>query len=101
MKKFIQKIAIVTALMMLFSACQDDDHTFGDINTPNGLEVHAVLQGEDGSNPNGDGSGIVSFTATANNALSYKYIFSDGNTLSLQTEKLRKGLLSTALTLIP
>lgn len=45
---------------------------------PSNLQVEAVIQGQDASNPNGDGSGIVDFKATATNAISYKYIFSDG-----------------------
>ncbi|MDI1256106.1 MAG: family 16 glycosylhydrolase [Flavobacterium sp.] len=82
MKKFIQKIAIASALFVLFSACQDDEHTFGDINTPSNLQITAVRVGEENTDtPNGDGSGIVTFTATADNAISYKYIFSDNTTM--------------------
>lgn len=80
MKNYLKKIGIACAMLLAFSGCEDDEHTFGDINAPNGLEVQAVIAGEDGANPYGDGSGMVNFTATANDAISYKYVFSDGTT---------------------
>lgn len=60
------------------SSCQEDDKTFGDLTAPSNLQVTAVIQGQDATNVNGDGSGIVTFTSKADNAISYKYIFSDG-----------------------
>ena len=79
MKKFIKNIAIAVLSVVAITGCQDDDHTFGAINTPEGLEVEALIVGQDaGENPFGDGSGLVNFTAKANNAVSYKYVFSDG-----------------------
>lgn len=78
MKNYIKKLAIACAMILTFIGCQEDDNTFGDINSPSGLQVQTVIVGQDGTNPDGDGSGIVNFTATANDAISYKYIFSDG-----------------------
>ena len=78
MKKYIKSLAIVFSLLIAFSGCQDDDNTFGDINSPNGIEVEAVILGVSDEFPDGDGSGKVDFTAKANNAANYKYIFSDG-----------------------
>ena len=71
---------MVVAMLFALTACEDDDYVFGDLNGPNGLQVAADIVGQDGANPDGDGSGLVNFTATANNAISYKYIFSDGST---------------------
>ena len=36
------------------------------------------ILGQDTENPNGDGSGIVNFTATADDALTYIYSYGDG-----------------------
>lgn len=80
--KNLSKYILLFATLLLLVNCQDDDHSFGDINSPSGLVVDAVIVGEDTENPDGDGSGLVNFTATANNAISYKYIFSDGTTVN-------------------
>jgi len=79
MKNF-KKYFLILVSILAFVGCQDDDTTFGDINSPSGLVVDADIVGQDeGENPNGDGSGFVDFTAKANDAISYKYIFSDGD----------------------
>jgi len=80
MKQYLMRIGMVVAMLFALSACVEDDYVFGDLSGPNGLQVTADKVGEDGANPNGDGSGLVNFNATANNAISYKYIFSDGST---------------------
>ncbi|WP_397363059.1 family 16 glycosylhydrolase [Olleya sp. R77988] len=64
---------------LLFTACQDDDATFGDIVVPTNVAVTAEIVGQDATNPNGDGSGFVNFVATADNAITYQYNFGDGN----------------------
>jgi hypothetical protein len=42
------------------------------------LQVGVELIGKTAANPNGDGSGKVKLTATADNAISYKFVFPDG-----------------------
>ncbi|MEM9685453.1 MAG: family 16 glycosylhydrolase [Bacteroidota bacterium] len=74
--KLIFKISL-TFLIML-SGCQDDDTGFGSIESPTNLQVQVTIVGQDVDNPEGDGSGMVDFTATAQNASSYRFIFSDG-----------------------
>jgi hypothetical protein len=39
------------------------------------LQVGVELIGKTAANPNGDGSGKVKLTATADNAISYKFVF--------------------------
>jgi hypothetical protein len=58
--------------------CQDDNLTFGSLGAPTSLKVTAEIVGKTTAKPNGDGSGKVNFTSTADNAISYKYIFDDG-----------------------
>lgn len=79
MKKYIKNIAIVLTVLFAFSGCQDDDNKFGDINSPSGIEVEAVILGVSDEFPDGDGSGKVNFVAKAKNATNYKFIFSDGS----------------------
>lgn len=91
MKKYIKSLAIVFSLLIAFSGCQDDDNTFGDINSPNGIEVEAVILGVSDEFPDGDGSGKVDFVAKANNATNYKYIFSDGTEVNSPSGIIQKG----------
>ena len=48
------------------------------IDTPSNLKVTAEIIGKTALAPNGDGSGKIKFTTVADNAISYKYVFSDG-----------------------
>ncbi|MFK7780972.1 family 16 glycosylhydrolase [Psychroserpens sp.] len=69
---------IIYSLMSLFvlaTGCKEDDATFGDIIAPTNLVFTIDIVGQDINNPFGDGSGIVNFTATADNALSYNIQF--------------------------
>jgi hypothetical protein len=76
MKKIINILSILTLFLMV--GCQEDEKSFGDINAPTNLQVTADIVGKTTDLPFGDGSGVVKFTTTADNAISYKYIFSDG-----------------------
>lgn len=79
MKKISFYIMIAfAALMVTFSACQKDEPELGDLVTPTGLSLSYEIVGADADNPNGDGSGLVNFTASANNAITYTYDFGDG-----------------------
>lgn len=78
MKQFF-KFCCPILFALVLSNCQESDLGFGDINSPTNLQVDVVVQGQDAANPNGDGSGLVTLTATADNAISYKYVFSDGS----------------------
>ena len=73
----MNKLFILVTALFLMVSCQDDLENFGDIVAPTNLVVNTVIQGATASEPYGDGSGKVDFVATADNAISYKYIFSD------------------------
>ena len=75
-KKYILLLFGITFLV----SCQEEDKNIGDLEAPTNLVVEAVIQGQDANNPYGDGTGVVNFKAHADNAISYKYAFSDGNT---------------------
>ena len=90
MKKINRLLLLFTALLLVIS-CQNDNSVFGDINAPSGLEVTKIIQGVTAETPDGDGSGIVNFKATAKNAISYKYIFSDGTSSVAPSGELKKA----------
>ncbi|GLB52794.1 hypothetical protein NBRC110019_18340 [Neptunitalea chrysea] len=90
MRKYIKQLIGLFSIVLLFSNCQEEDATFGPILTPTNLVIDYEIQGVDASNIDGDGSGIVNFTTTADNAISYKYIFSDNTNYTSVSGELEK-----------
>lgn len=82
MKKINNKLSILFVLALMVWGCQDEDYSFGSLDAPKNIEIGVEIQGQDAENPDGDGSGLVNFTTEAVNAMSYKYIFSDGTTIN-------------------
>jgi len=62
-------------------ACQKTDYGFGKIKTPTNLAITATVQGVDATRPAGDGSGNVTISATATDALTYKILFGTGDSV--------------------
>jgi hypothetical protein len=78
MKKISQYIlAALTGLLFITSGCQKD-YEMGDLITPTNVNLSFEIVGADAENPNGDGSGLVNFTATADNAITFNFDFGDG-----------------------
>lgn len=77
MKKILKNLGIVLMLVALVTSCQDDDKSFGSLDGPKNLALTYEIAGVDAANPNGDGSGSVKLKATADNAISFKFIFED------------------------
>lgn len=75
MKQFF----ILTALALLCFTCEQEEYVFGDIAAPQNLVLEVAVTGQTGDAPFGDGSGEVVFTTTADNAITYRYVFSDGS----------------------
>ena len=65
---------LIALSLFIFTACEQEDYEFGDILSPTNLTISASIQGADVDNPYGDGSGYVTFTATAADAITYKFI---------------------------
>src|ERR1700712_779904 len=63
-----------------FTACKKTEYSLGDLKTPTNLTLTAVVAGVDASNPNGNGSGNVAITTTADKAITYNIDFGDGKT---------------------
>ncbi|HAH54584.1 MAG TPA: glucan endo-1,3-beta-D-glucosidase [Flavobacterium sp.] len=67
--------------LFIFSSCEKEDYEFGEIIAPTNLVVTPELVGKDASNPFGDGSGVVNIIATADDAISYKFIYNGVETV--------------------
>ena len=77
----------ITSLFFVFlataigiSACKQAEYSFGALVAPSNLTLATSVVGVDANNPNGNGTGSVIVTTTANNALTYKIDFGDGKT---------------------
>jgi PKD repeat protein len=83
MKNVAYKITLLSfVLLFAFLSCSDNGGTSNEVPVvvPSNLSVKAIVVGTSTANPNGDGSGLVNFKITANNAVSYK-ILVDGKTI--------------------
>ena len=79
MKKIVLNIITIFSLLLMVN-CQEDNYSFGALDAPSNLKITVDIVGKTDQTPNGDGSGKVKFTTTADNAISYKYIYGDGIT---------------------
>lgn len=68
----------ITCFLLLFlNSCSSDDP---ESNTSvSNLQVEVTLSGANEQQPNGDGSGVVKVTATADNAVRYAFRFDNGD----------------------
>ena len=77
MKRFKKINGLFILSIFLFTSCQDEDQEFGALKAPSNITLNYEIFGQDADNPNGDGSGIVNFSATADDAITYIYSFGD------------------------
>jgi Glycosyl hydrolases family 16 len=82
MIKNLVKVVAAMVLLLLAGACQDDDNSFGDIKAPTNLALSYEIMGQTAENVNGDGSGNVTLKADADNAITYKFIYPDGTSVT-------------------
>ena len=70
---FLHKyLAVVISLLCI--SCSSGGSDSEENTLPTNLIVNSVVVGANASNPNGDGSGVVNFTVSADNATSYKIL---------------------------
>lgn len=86
MNKIKFNLVIVVATIITFMGCQENDYSFGEIIAPSNIEITAEIVGADANNPNGDGSGAVNFKATADNAVSFKFVNEGSEIVALSGE---------------
>ncbi|WP_282124635.1 family 16 glycosylhydrolase [Algibacter mikhailovii] len=90
-------LGLFLALAMIFTGCQDDDQTFGEVKIPTNVTLTAEVICEDCTDADGDGSGLVNIVATASGALAYKFDFGDGFTETNQTGKVTHRFTSVGV----
>lgn len=73
MKNFNFLIAYSILFLFFMMSCQDEPK-FGDVIAPTNIVVTAEVVGQDAENPFGDGSGTVNFSASADNAATFRYV---------------------------
>lgn len=92
----IKNLLLIILTIGIFS-CQDDDQQFGEIIEPSNITLEAEIVGANEDNPNGDGSGDVIFTATADNALNFRFYFGDSTNESDESGTIEKKYTRTGL----
>ena len=78
MKKIKYILPILVWMLFIFSSCQKDEFELGDLVAPTNVSLTYNIVGVDDEHPYGDGSGIVNFIATADNEITFNYVFGDG-----------------------
>jgi len=81
MRNNIRYISLASFLIMIMAAACEKKYSFGNIVTPANLTITTTIQGATTASPAGDGSGNVTITVAASNAIAYKFYF--GTTDSL------------------
>lgn len=79
MKNILKTLLGIVALIIIISSCKKKEYSMGDLTAPSNIVINTELLGMDAANPNGDGSGDVKISITADNALAYKIDY-DANT---------------------
>lgn len=79
MKKILSIFGTLVLLLALVAACQDDDNSFGSLDAPKNLQLSYEIVGKTAENPNGDGSGNVVLHASADGAITYKFVYASGS----------------------
>ncbi|MFN5421907.1 MAG: PKD domain-containing protein [bacterium] len=74
-----KNILFILLCVLGISSCEKAEYSFGDLNAPSDLSLVANVAGLDNANPNGNGTGNVAITASANNAITYKIDFGNGD----------------------
>ncbi len=75
--KRIKFLNILTLIVSLLVGCNRDTYKMKPLQIPTNIHVTTKIKGANATNPNGDGSGEVTFTARAKNAITYKFILGD------------------------
>jgi len=80
--KNIKYLVLISFFATCLFSCQEEDQEFGDITSPSNVQIIVDKVGADADNPNGDGSGTVNFTATADNATAFHFIIQNQTKLA-------------------
>ncbi len=102
MKNTYKTFIGIAALMIVLTACKKQEYSLGDLTPPSNIVITTEVVGQDATHPDGDGSGEVKITVTADNALAYKVDFDASNDVDWKltptgtiTAKYSKGGINT------
>lgn len=84
-KLILKYSSIFLLLSLIFFSCKEDDYSLGTLTTPTDLVINTQIAGQSTANPYGDGSGVVTITANAKDALSYRIAYTEVSQLSAAT----------------
>ncbi|MDB3901622.1 glucan endo-1,3-beta-D-glucosidase [Flavobacteriaceae bacterium] len=75
----MKKINLIFNVFLVFTAltfvgCEKEEFKLGNIVSPSNVEITAEIVGADEANPNGDGTGVVHFTATGSDVITWKFV---------------------------
>ncbi len=83
MKNTFKTFIVFAALILIYSACKKQEYSLGDLTAPANVVITTQVVGQDATHPDGDGSGNVIISVTADNALAYKVDYDANNSLDL------------------
>jgi len=83
MKKTLKYLLGIFVIVITLYRCTDTTYTMGDLTAPTDLVITTEIAGATTATPNGDGSGNVKITLSANNALAYKVDYDANNAVDL------------------
>lgn len=78
MKTMSQYLSVLSIGLLLMATGCEKEYSIGELIAPTNVQVTYEIVGANEQNPNGDGSGIVNFTVTADHAISFNFDFGDG-----------------------
>jgi len=84
MNRIIKNSSVVFLLLLLISSCKQKEYALGDLTAPSDLSITVDLIGKDATHPNGDGSGLVKISLSAQNALGYKLDYNANDPIDLK-----------------
>ncbi|MGE0090700.1 MAG: PKD domain-containing protein, partial [Bacteroidales bacterium] len=82
----IKIFLIIILSIAINSSCKETEYSFDDFTSPSNLSFSTTVIGVDNENPDGDGSGKVFITCSADNKMSYNIDFGDGNSNLVYTD---------------
>lgn len=74
----MKTIKLLGLLLITTLLSCNEKYSFGELIPPTNLKASFTLVGADTNHPHGDGTGLVNFSVTAQNAVSYRFDFGDG-----------------------
>lgn len=76
-------LGLFIAMSLTLVSCSEEEYSLGELTAPSNIVINTEVVGQDALHPNGDGSGDVKISITADNGHSYKVDFDAKTALDL------------------